>query len=117
MGLEAIPDIDSAIGGFVTKFYDLYGASIDTITIGRGRDQIDYIPRKGSRYRVSHDDYFLDLNILESLSLLRNRSFQNVSYKSHDISVNLYTVTPLAIDLFAACNPHLIQFRNRKQHA
>jgi len=112
--LENVADDAEKIGDFVFEFFDKYGLSRWSLSVGKGRDQLDWTgPRNKSK--VSHDDHFLDLGVLESLNLVRDRSFQNVSYFSHDITCDLYAVTPVAVDILSLCNPDRLRFRGQPQ--
>jgi hypothetical protein len=54
----------------------------------------------------------VDVETMESLNLLKDATFKNVSFQDYDVSVFFYRVTPLCIDMFAACSPDLLQRRD-----
>ena len=85
---------------------------METIVFNQGIEQWDNRPsnRKGHSQMI-FDRHKLDLDILESLNLLKDMTFKNMEFLGFEISAFYYTVTPLAVYMFAACNPHLMKER------
>jgi hypothetical protein len=105
------PDMNK-IWDTIADHLDADGIALDTIIFNQGTDQWDNRPaeRKGHS-QMSFDRHKLDLDILESLNLIKNMTFKNMEFLGFEISVFFYTVTPLAVHLFAACNPDLMKRR------
>jgi hypothetical protein len=91
-----------------------HGVLIDTIMVGHGADQWDWSGFGAGKPFIHVDKHRLDIDILESLNLLKDMSFKFVKFREFDISALYFQVTPVAIDLLAACNPHLLE-RRRKE--
>ena len=75
--------------------------------LGKGENQWDWSGLEAGKPFIHGDKHQLDIDILESLNLLKDMSFKFIKFNDLDLSVFYYQVTPLALDLFAACNPHL----------
>jgi hypothetical protein len=88
------------------------GVALESIIFNQGMEQWDNMPvmKKGQSW-LKFDRNKLDLDILESLNLLKDMTFRNMEFLEFEISVFFYVVTPLAVDMFSACNPHLMRRR------
>jgi hypothetical protein len=105
------PDIDE-MAATVADHLDADGIALETIIFNQGTDQWDNAPRtKTGKSWLQFDKYKLDLDVLESLNLIRDMTFRDVEFLGHEVSVFYYVVTPLAVDMFAACNPDLMKSR------
>ena len=105
------PDLDR-MRVTIAEHLDADGIAWDTIVFNQGTEQWDNRPAErkgGSQMRFDH--HRLDLDILESLNLLKDLTFKNMEFLGFEISVFYYTVISLAVDMFAACNPHLMRRR------
>jgi hypothetical protein len=105
------PDIDK-MRATIFREFNMDGLALETIMFGRGMEQWDSVPheRTGTSW-LKFDKHRLDLDILESLNLIKDMTFKNMEFLGYEISVFFYTVTPLAVDMFAACNPDLMKGR------
>jgi hypothetical protein len=96
----------------VSKHLDIDGIALDVVSVGMGTDQWDLsVTERKGHSRVNFDRHAVDLDILASLNLLRDMTFKNLEFQRFEISAFYYVVTPLAVDMFAACNPHLMAGR------
>jgi hypothetical protein len=85
----------------VVEHVDTFGVALNDVIVNKGAQQWD----TGGLFPL--DKNRLDIEILESLKLLKDGSFKDAPFKGFELSVFFYNVTPLCIDMFAACNPHL----------
>jgi hypothetical protein len=108
---HTLPDIDK-MQATISHELDIDGVALETIMFGQGSEQWDNFPveRRGTSW-LQFDKHRLDLDILESLNLLKDMTFKNMEFLGFGISVFYYMVTPLAVDMFATCNPHLLKGR------
>jgi hypothetical protein len=95
------------IASVIKKYVNCYGVALSDIIIGKEEDQWDF-----SRGFFPLDKNRVDIETLESLNLLKDATFENVPFQEYDVSVFFYRVTPLCIDMFAACNPDLLERRD-----
>jgi len=95
------------IAKVIEKHVNFYGVALADIIIGKAEDQWDF-----NRGLFPLDNNRVDIDTLESLNLLKDATFKNVLFQEYDVSVFFYRVTPLCIDMFAACNPDLIARRD-----
>jgi len=105
------PDMNE-IWATIADHLNADGVALETIIFNQGTDQWDNRPaeRKGHS-QMSFDRHKLDLDILESLNLIKDMTFKNMEFLGFEISVFFYTVTPLAVHMFAACNRDLMKPR------
>jgi hypothetical protein len=108
---HASPNIDK-MRATISHDLNVDGVALETIMFGQGVQQWDNLPleRRGTSW-LQFDKHKLDLDILESLNLLKDMTFKNLEFLGFEISVFYYTVTPLAVDMFSACNPALMKGR------
>jgi hypothetical protein len=90
------------MSSIIWQHMHLHGVALSDIIINKGDDQWDNF---GNTFPL--DKHRIDVETLESLNLLKDGTFKDVPFKGYEISVFFYKVTPLCIDMFAACNPHL----------
>jgi hypothetical protein len=102
------------INGFASTIVDhlkIDGIALGAIVFNKGKEQWDSGGGGRKKGFFPIDKHRVDLDILESLNLLKECSFKNVEFLSFEVSVFFYRVTPLAVDMFASCNPHLLSRR------
>lgn len=93
----------------VREHIDICGVAISDVIVNRGEDQWDG-SRKGF---FPVDELGIEIETLESLSLLKDVTFKNAPIDDFELSVFFYRVTSLCVDMFAACNPDIIGRQKR----
>lgn len=104
---EVLKATPAKIASVIKKHVNCYGVALSDVIIGKGEDQWDF-----NRGFFPLDKNRVDIETLESLNLLKDATFKNVLFQEYDVSVFLYRVTPMCIDMFAACNPDLLERRD-----
>src|ERR1700761_325208 len=89
---------------------DQCGVVVSDIILNKGEEQWD--SKKGLFPVGEHQT---DIEILGSLGLLKDVTFKDVPFGGYELSVFLYQVTRLCVDMFAACNPDIIGRREESE--
>ena len=90
---------------------DICGVAISDIIVNRGEEQWD--GRHKGFFPV--EEFSIEIETLESLSLLKDATFKDAPVGAFELSVFFYRVTSLCVDMFAACNPDLLGRRDRRE--
>jgi hypothetical protein len=94
-------DVDEIFDIVIRCLY-INGVVIDTVILNRDKEQWDTPTQMAELFPC--DKFRIDLNILESLGLIKDMSFRDRCWGGYHLSVFFYKVTPLGMDLYAICN-------------
>jgi hypothetical protein len=93
----------------VREHVDVCGVATSDIIVNKEEEQWD-----GNKGLFPVDRHKSDFEILESLSLIKDVSFKDVPFGQYELSVFFYRVTHLCVEMFSACNPNIIKYRENE---
>ena len=94
------------INDLIFEGLDMDGVAVSEIVLTKGEDQWDGGGKYAKRLAQLSDE-IVDLEVLESLNLVKDGSFKNANFEEFGISVFFHRVTALCVEMFSACNPSL----------